>query len=112
MPGDNRPVSTTPPESGSSTTAPSSACSAPARPRPAGVGRRAPSPDSQNRCRSKAYVGSSTKPAAAQHAAPIDADTRNVTPAPADSQEPLEPAVVAAQGGDDDGLGVAVERSR
>ena len=41
-------------------TAPSSACSLAARPRPA-ASAAAPSSDSQNRRRSKAYVGSSTK---------------------------------------------------
>ena len=60
--GDSRPVSTTPPEAGSSTTAPSNACSLTPSPSPVASAPML-SPDSQNRRRSKAYVGSSTKPA-------------------------------------------------
>ena len=50
------------PSSGSSTTAPSSACSLAAKPRPA-ASTAASSADSQKRRRSKAYVGSSTNEA-------------------------------------------------
>ncbi|BBY08977.1 hypothetical protein MNVI_42950 [Mycobacterium noviomagense] len=58
--GESRPVNTTPPESGNSTTAPNNGCSLAASPSPAAS---APTPESQNRRRSKAYVGNSTKPA-------------------------------------------------
>src|SRR5262249_49843320 len=59
---DNRPVNTTPPEDGKSTTAPNNGCSPDANPKPA-ASTAAPSPDSQKRCRSNAYVGNSTNPA-------------------------------------------------
>lgn len=54
---DSRPVNTTPPESGRSTTAPSNACSASVRPRLAMFADPTESLDSQNRRRTKAYVG-------------------------------------------------------
>ena len=102
MLGDNRPVNATPPEAGSSTTAPSSGVLA-GRPDPSRPHRRPiPSPESQNRRRSKAYVGSSTKAAppstprqSTRHAGDERGGGRR--------QEPFEPAVFATQGGDDDG---------
>ncbi|CFE67736.1 Uncharacterised protein [Mycobacterium tuberculosis] len=57
--GDNRPVNTTPPEAGRSTTAPSNGCSLAPNPKP-DTSAPEPSAESQNRRLSKAYVGSST----------------------------------------------------
>ena len=100
--GDSRPVSTTPPEAGSSTTAPNNACSLAPSPSPAASAPML-SPDSQNRRRSKAYVGSSTKPAPSSTPRQSTRHTRDKRGG-SRRQEPIEPAVFAAQGGNDGDL--------
>ena len=94
---DNRPVSTTPPEAGSSTTAPSNACSLAANPKPA-ASAAAPSPREPKPPPLKGIRRQLDEIRVAQHGAPVHVHARRQTPArPRSSGSPARGGPCAAR---------------